>query len=382
MDNANVAESETDQGWIGWIQIAGIAAVIGLALFITLLLAMNGGSEPGIAPERAATPVHVIEPQLTDHTVSLELTGSVTPPANVTLTPQVGGRVIELSPNVRAGAQFEAGTTLFAIDPRDYELAVSRAGAAVADAQSALDQLEAESEINRAEWAREYPGREITPLAAREPQLRAAQARLTSARADLAQARLNLERTRIQMPFDGRVIESRIEAGQLVSAGQSYGTVYDLTGLEIVVPIPPSDLARLQGAVGRTLTIQPHDSQTRFEGQVVREGAQFNARTRFVDLYIHPDTLQDLRPGQFVEVTITGPDMTDVYALPGTALIGLDKVRLVQNGRIEEVQVEVLDQTAEHVITTPFDTAEGLIITPVPDNALGRSVQILSRGTE
>ncbi|MBL4544508.1 MAG: biotin/lipoyl-binding protein [Oceanicaulis sp.] len=79
--------------------------------------------------------------------------------------------MVEVSDAVRAGAHFEADEVLFRIDPRDYQVAVSRAQAGLADARSALDQLEAEAEINRAEWRRQYPNREITSLAAREPQL-------------------------------------------------------------------------------------------------------------------------------------------------------------------------------------------------------------------
>jgi len=379
MDNANTAAPDERHGWVGWIQIAGIIAVIALALFLTAILAMTGGNSPGVAPERAATPVRIVQPEPGVHTVTLNLTGSVTPPAQVSLTPQVGGRIVDLSPQVRAGAEFEANTALFTIDPRDYTLALSRSQAAVADAQSALDQLIAEADINRAEWAREYPDREITPLAAREPQLRAARARLASAQADAEQAQLNLERTRIQLPFAGRVIESRIETGQLVSAGQNYGAVYALDRLEIIAPVPPADLARLEGAIGRNVELTLTETGEHYTGQIIREGAQLDPRTRFIDLFIKVEDDRDLRPGQFVTVAVTGPQLTNIFSLPSAALIGMNKIRIVRSGVIEEVSVTVLDRTTDLVITEPFDPAEGVIITPVPDNALGRTAQILPR---
>ncbi|WP_375550089.1 efflux RND transporter periplasmic adaptor subunit [Oceanicaulis alexandrii] len=365
-------------GWVGWIQIAVIIAVIVLAMIMTAVLSSGGGREPQAAPERAATPVQIIRPTQAAHQVEIALTGSVASPSDVTLTPQVGGRVIEVSEAVRAGAHFEPDEVLFRIDPRDYEVAVSRAQASLADARSALDQVEAEAEINRAEWRREYPNREITPLAAREPQLAAARARVASAQADLSQARLNLERTAISFPFRGRVIESRVEAGQLVSAGQSYGSVYDIARLEIIAPIAPADLERLTPAVGRLADLSVGESALNLQGEIVREGASLNARTRFIDLFIEPASQDALRPGQFVDVRVSGPDLEESVVTPASALAGLNQVRIVRDGRIEEIEVVVLDRVGDQVFLRPFDFGQGVIITPVPENALGRRANILT----
>ena len=365
-------------GWIGWIQIAVIIAVIVVAMIMTAVLSSGGGREPQAAPERAATPVQIIRPAQAAHQVEIALTGSVASPSDVTLTPQVGGRVIDVSEAVRAGAHFEPDEVLFRIDPRDYEVAVSRAQASLADARSALDQVEAEAEINRAEWRREYPNREITPLAAREPQLAAARARVASAQADLSQARLNLERTAISFPFRGRVIESRVEAGQLVSAGQSYGSVYDIARLEIIAPIAPADLARLTPAVGRLAELSVGESALNLQGEIVREGASLNARTRFIDLFIEPASPDALRPGQFVDVRVSGPDLEESVVAPASALAGLNQVRIVRDGRIEEIEVVVLDRVGDQVFLRPFDFGQGVIITPVPENALGRRANILT----
>lgn len=366
------------RGWVGWVQIGAILGVIVVSMMITAALSAGGGGRgPAAAPEPPATPVRVIQPSIGAHAVQLTLTGTVSPPASVSITPQVGGRVVALSQAARAGSAFMPDQVLFEIDPRDYQVAVSRARAALAEAESARDQLEAEAEINRAEWARQYPGREIPPLAAREPQLLAARARVEAAQADLAQARLNLERTRIAFPFAGRVTESRVEAGQLVSAGQSYGVVYDVTTLEIVAPIAPADLARLGDAVGRAARLTLSETGQQIAAIVEREGAELNPRTRFIDLFLRPETPSALRPGQFVDVTLDGPFLEGVMTLPARALIGLNTVLVVRDGQIEPQTVRVLDRPRGEVVVTPFDAADGVIITPVPDTAIGRAAEIL-----
>jgi RND family efflux transporter MFP subunit len=368
------------QGWIGWIQIAAILVVIIGAGLLTLSL-MSGGSGPtGESAGRPNTPVRVITPEASSHTVVLTVTGTVTATAQVDLSPQVGGRIVEISPNARTGAAFEAGEVLFQIDPRDYRVAVTRARAALADAAAALQQTEADAEIARREWTAIYPDREISPLAAREPQLAAARARQLAAEADLAQAQLNLERTEVAFPFEGRVSESRVEAGLLVAAGQRYGAVYDISTLEIVAPIAPSDLARLGDVAQASVDVSLESGEV-FTATIARVGAQLDARTRFIDLFLNPgDAVERLRPGQFAQIEIQGPSLDGVFVLPAEAAPSLDQVRIVEDGQIVERAITVLDRSRGAVIAARFDFGEGVIISPVPEGAIGRPADILSDG--
>lgn len=371
------SENGSERAWIGWLQIAAIAAVVVIALVMTLIL--SGGQDAGEQPARTsqAVPVDIVQPAEAAHQLSIQATGTVTAKAFVTLTPQVGGRVVATADAVREGGRFGAGEVLFEIDPRDYQVAVQRAEAAAADARSGLAQLEAEAAIAREEWGSTFPGREITPLAAREPQLEAARARLMSAQADLRQARINLDRTTVSFPFDGRITESRIETGQVVAAGQAYGQAYALDELEVVAPVPPEDIARLDGAQGRSVTLTFPDRDASLAGTVVREGARLDARSRLINLYIAPESAGDLRPGLFAGITIEGPRLARTLVMPQAAIAGLDEVHVVRGGLIESVRVRILDRAEGRVFVEPFDFGEGVIVTPLPEGAVGREADIL-----
>ncbi len=371
-----------ENGWIGWIQIGAIIAVILIAAFITILLSGGSGGPPGGSPEQSTIPVRVVTPSEGSHAATITITGTVTATALVDISPQVGGRIDRLSESARAGASFEAGEVLFQIDPRDYRVAVTRAEAALADADASLQQTEADAAIARREWEAVYPDREITALAAREPQLAAARARKLAAEADLAQARLNLERTSASFPFDGRVTESRVEAGLLLVAGQRYGSVYDASTLEIVAPIAPSDLQRIGDATGVTARVTL-EGGPRFEAQIARVGALLNSRTRFIDLFLAPgDAAPSLRPGQFAQIEISGPTATNVLTLPAEAAPSLDVVRIVQDGLIVERQVTVIDRPRGQIVVEPFDFGDGIIVSPVPEGGVGRSADILSTSSD
>lgn len=370
-----------ERGWLGWVQLAIILGIIIFSLALTAWLAAgsSGGASNGNGAQVTAAPVEIVRPRAASHTVQVRTTGTVRARALVSLTPEVGGQVVEVSDSVRQGARFEAGETLALIDPRNYRLAVDRAGAAYADAQSALQRLEAEAGLAREEWEALYPGQPIAPLTALEPQLEAARARVTSARADLEQARLNLDRTRLRLPFDGRIAEARIELGQTLGAGQPYGEVYAIDALEIAVPLSPEELARISPAQGRPVTLTfEAGAAPGMTGTIVREGARLDDRSRLITVFILPDDPETLRPGLFANVTIEGATMAEALSLPASALAGLSEVRTVRDGRIVPVTITVLDRSGDRVIAAPFDAGEGVIVSPLPESVLGGPVTIIA----
>src|SRR6056297_2632766 len=131
--------------------------------------------------------------------------GTVEPVRESQIAPEVSGRVIRVSESLINGGAFEKGELLVAIDPRDYEIAVTLAEASVKDAQSQYETALQESEAAINEWRRIHPEEAPPPLVAKKPQLEAARANLKAQKANLEKARLNLDRTRITAPFDGRV---------------------------------------------------------------------------------------------------------------------------------------------------------------------------------
>jgi RND family efflux transporter MFP subunit len=370
-----------ERSWLGWVQLAIIGGIIVLSLSLTAWLAASSArpAANGNGTQVTAAPVEIVRPRPAAHTVRVRTTGTVRARALVSLTPEVGGQVVEVSQSVRSGARFEAGETLALIDPRNYRLAVDRAGAAYADAQSALQRLEAEAGLAREEWESLYPGEAIAPLTALEPQLEAARARVTSTRADLDQARLNLDRTRLRLPFDGRIAEARIELGQTLGAGQPYGEAYAIDALEIAVPLSPEELARIAPATGRTVRLSfEAGAAPAMTGTIVREGARLEERSRLITVFILPDDPDSLRPGLFANVSIDGATLSEAVSLPASALAGLSQVRIVRDGRIVPVDVTVLDRSEGRVVTAPFDAGEGVIVSPLPESVLGGPVTIIA----
>ncbi|MEM9937681.1 MAG: efflux RND transporter periplasmic adaptor subunit [Pseudomonadota bacterium] len=371
MDSAQGTEERQFSGWfVGIIQLVFVIAVIGLALALSTTLQMSGsGGPPNLADlrEESSITVRVTQPEVIRFSPEVRANGTVQASAEVSVSPQVSGEIMRVSPLFRAGAQIDKGQLLFEIDRADYVLSVERAEAEIAAASSDLAQLEAEARLAVMEWEELYPGREVNELAARIPQIDAAKARLNSAVANKQTAELSLRRTRVYAPLDARVMSSTLDAGQIVSPGQTVGRLVALESIELAVPVSNDQLTIIEPAVRRpaSFTLRSATSETR-EATVVRIDASLDARTRLSNLYLVPVSSDGLRIGDFVDVIIPSDPVDRAFVLPASALTGQTEVWVIENGLLALREITKLGERTNglDIVTLPFDTAEGLVVVP------------------
>lgn len=365
-----------------------------IVLPIAVLVAGAGATAALIssrkAPERVERPVlgplvEVVEVATADVRVDVEGQGEVSPRTRVDLAPQVGGRVVYVHPSLVSGGRLAAGTTALRIEPRDYELAVERARAAVASAETVLERERAEGEAAAAEW-REIHGDEAPPpLLVRAPQIREAEARLAAARADLAVAELSLERTRLTLPFDGLVIDETVDVGQLVAGGQRVATVYGTAAVEIRVPLDDRELAWFEVPAAARVSADFAGERAGREGRVERIEGQVDPRSRMVHVVVvvedpFREGRSPLLPGTFVDVTIAGRTLKDVAVIPRHALREGDRVWAVAGGVLEVREVEVVrrDRTRAYLAS---GLAPGELIVTSSLDAVSDGMAVRTEGT-
>ena len=330
------------------VVVAGIAAA---ALIASARKTPPRVDRPPLGPLVEVTPVDV-----TDVPVTVTGHGEVVARVAVDLIPQVAGQVVRTHRSLVAGGFFKAGEVLVAIDPRDYDLAVERAQAAVARAEVTLERERAEAEVARSEWDGLHPGEEPTGLVIREPQIRQAEAEYAASVADLNVAKLNLERTRMTLPFDGVVVSESVDVGQFVGNGSRLATVYGTEVVEVRVPLDSRELAWFEVPTGRGKTGQRvevtvvHGGRiVRWEGRVTRMEAQVDQVSRMVHVVVEvPDPYKTsadrpaLLPGTFVDVSIFGRTLNSVVSLPRHAMRDGNRVWVYEDGTLRVRDVEVL----------------------------------------
>ncbi|MFC6198950.1 efflux RND transporter periplasmic adaptor subunit [Ponticaulis profundi] len=319
-----------------------ILGVLGFGGFIAL-----GALKP--KPEKAAEaplglavfyePVKQLDLQLT---VSSQ--GEVRPRREISISPQISGRVSSVSPSFIDGAFVRQGEILFRIEDADYQLARIRAQSQVASAEQGLVREQAESDIARRDWEELGTG-DPSPLALREPQLAEARASLEAAKAQLRDAELALERTIIRAPFDGRVRTKEVDLGQYVSPGQELGRIFGTDIAEVTLPLNDDELGRLglslafeESADNRgpavTFTTNVAGQPRTWKGRVTRTSAAVDPATRLVSAIATVDDPfgegadgdAPLAPGLFVSAEIEGQMLHDVLMAPRPALRKRDQI--------------------------------------------------------
>jgi RND family efflux transporter MFP subunit len=160
-----------------------------------------------------------------------EYTGRFVAVNTVDVRARVSGFIDSI--HFKDGQIVKQGDLLFIIDPRPYRLAVEQA---TADRERARAKLTiATSDLERATpllrdqtvTQREFETRKSTQ--------QDAAAAVMSADAALKQAQLNLEWTEVRAPIAGRISDRRVDAGNLISGGQSGATL--LTSIVSIDPI-------------------------------------------------------------------------------------------------------------------------------------------------
>ena len=158
--------------------------------------------------------VYVAKPIVKPVEVWDEFTARIDAIRSVEVRARVSGYLEKV--NFSEGQMVKQGELLFVIDPRPYEAAVAAAKARIAEIEARL--VLAKNNLDRAKGMYKATVVSKEVLETRNADLLSSEASLAAAKAELRDAELNLEYTHIVAPISGRVSESYIDAGNLVTA--------------------------------------------------------------------------------------------------------------------------------------------------------------------
>ncbi len=349
--------------------------------------------------------VRVMIAQPEDVQLTVEARGSVVPRTESSLVSEVAGRIIWVSPSLVVGGFLEPGDTLIRVDPKDYEIAVIQAEAALAKAQSELRL--ADTTFERRAKMRDSGVESTAVLDTAESGAQVAETIVRGAEARLEQARRDLARTHVRAPFAGRVREKHAAVGQYVGRGGAVARLYAVDYAEVRLPIPDSEAAFVdlpiayRGANGVENLEQPEVLlRGRFAGQdhtwrgrIVRTEGELDARTRMIhavarveDPYGRGDdpTRPPLSVGLFVEAEILGNAVPGAFVVPRDALHSDDRVVVVgADDRIEFRVVEIIKRNRDTVVVgSGLAPGERICLTPLAVTIEGMTVAVVDEPEE
>lgn len=193
-------------GVMNWLA-AGLVCVVGsAAVLIAGCESEAGGSPPPPPTVEVATPT---TQQVTDY---FQYTGFLEAMEQVDIRARVPGFLESV--DFEESSAVEAGQVLFTIEKEPYEVAVGRARADLARAESALSLAEANRA--RTQQAFDADAANELELIADEAAVKQAEAEVLAAEQMLEGAELDLSYTDVVTPLSGRVDRNYVDVGNLV----------------------------------------------------------------------------------------------------------------------------------------------------------------------
>jgi multidrug efflux pump subunit AcrA (membrane-fusion protein) len=217
--------SNNDMNIVKRVPIVVWVLVIGLTA-IAATIVLRPTPQPRPVKEVHLQEVKVVLANPHTQAVNVNTQGNVEPRRQIDVISQVAGTIVQVSPQFASGGFFAKGSELVQIDPRDYQVALARANAALLEAEKLVAGERGLARQAAREW-RDLGNGDANDLFLRKPQLAAAEAQVAAAKAERDHARLNVERTQITLPFAGRVRNTWVDLGQFVGMGTKIATVYD-----------------------------------------------------------------------------------------------------------------------------------------------------------
>lgn len=358
-----------------------ITIVIGIAIYWFFIAGKPIPQPKPVKP--APTPlVDIMEVKSGTQPLWINSQGIVEPRTRIQLVSQVSGRVASVDPQFASGGSFEANQALVKIEDVDYQIAISQAKAALADAQQRLAIEKGTAQQAKREW-RDLKSQEANNLFLRKPQLASAEAGVEAAKASLQKARIDLGRTSVSVPFKGRVLQKFVDIGQFISAGTQVGEVFSTANAEVRLPLTTEQRYQLNDAIGAPVMLyvnvggQQHnwpasivrvesavDTISRQHYAVVGIDDPFNAKINTEENNQSIDGQSDLAStssskkvnpplsvGQFVQARISGIVVKDALLIPRKALRQPNSIWVLdENDRLQIFDVEVIQRDTESAL--------------------------------
>jgi membrane fusion protein (multidrug efflux system) len=234
---------------------------------------------------------------------SIAAIGSIQPVMGVMLTAEIPGTVREI--RFESGQDVKEGDLLLRMD-----ISTERAELAAAQADATL----AEAELGR---TRSLLARDARSQA----DLDIAVAQAARARAAVQNVASVISKKTIRAPFSGRLGIRKVDVGEFLQPGTQIVALDASNPVYVDFRVPQQALAEIEAGQEVTISGDTFGDRT-WIGKVDSIDARIDPSTRNVlirALVDNPDGR--LRPGMFVDVKVTLPDMRDVLLIPETALL-------------------------------------------------------------
>lgn len=248
------------------------------------------------------TPVAVAEAHTETVPRFMSAIGSLTAIRQVTVAPEVAGRVVDIA--FESGASVAAGAKLIQLND-----AIEQAELGALQAQAKLASINLER-------ARDLRSRQAGP----QTNVDQYQAQLDEMNANIRKTQATIAQKLIRAPFGGDLGIRQVNVGDYVGPGNPIVTLTDLSRLFVNFTLPEQALPRL--SIGQKVRVLTDAYPGRnFDATITTVEPQVSTDTRAIKVQATVGNAEGLiRPGMFAHVEVVEPPQAGVLVVPDTAV--------------------------------------------------------------
>jgi HlyD family secretion protein len=323
--------------------------------FLVVLALVGAGYALNIwvwAPKPLTVSTVLVERGRVEQTVTNTRAGTVTARQRAKLSPEIGGRVVEI-PH-RKGATVHAGDILLRLNDDTQQAAVQMAERELAVVEVRRERACLEAARAKREYLRNQQLRErdlvstdfldkIENVAQTTAVFcKQAQVEITKARSAIVEAKATMAKTVLRAPFDGVVAEVDIEVGEWTTPSPPVLPVppvmdlIDPTSMYVSAPMDEVDSSKIRQEQPVRVTLDPFPGKY-YSGHVHRISSyvlDIEEQNRTVEIEVELDDrafAARLLPGTSADVEVILSVKEDVLRIPTSALFEGQKVFVVEN---------------------------------------------------
>jgi RND family efflux transporter MFP subunit len=333
---------------------------------------------------------------------SVSALGTLAAFEQATIGTKVPGRLHTITVDV--GSTVQRGQVIARIEPRDYELRVQQADAALAQIRVRLglppsgtkDEVTPErtgavrqarvtldEARNQHERLRTLFAQGIIPQAQVDAaeaaynvaqsrfedaveEIRTRQALLAQRRSELEIARQQLVDTTVYAPLTGTIQERRASVGEYLAAGAAIATIVQMDPLRLRAEVSERDAYSIR--VGQQVRVSVDGEAALASGRIARLSPTITPQSRMLLVEADVSNSGTLRPGAFARAEIIINDQDKALTVPTRAIVsfaGVDKVLVVEQGKIVEKTITFRQRTADWTeVSSGVKVGEPVVLEP------------------
>lgn len=342
-----------------------IAVTLGLFVYMT-----RSKEKPKKPPQKPVVKMfntQIIEPKQSQ--VEIQVRGRIESRQKFNISSEVAGLVQNSNFNLRPGSYIPKGATIFQVDSRAVHLQVKILRSQLLTLLTQfIPEFRAQFPDQVGSWEQyfqyltqgQYP--ELPKAHEAREEMLVHSMGIAAKHYALHQQLVVLSQHRVRAPFAGSVVSAMVNPGARVNPGQNLGVFVGNQQYEMTVDIPISMADHLKK--NSLVNIQVDGVPATLKGNLVRIARAVQEGTQSIPAAVSIKAPRGvILDGRYGVATFNSTPLDSVFAIPSEAMLGFDKVLLIQDGQLIDhpAQVVLRSQDSTYISMQGFQPGEVVV---------------------